>query len=395
MPSLGRRPYGVGFSYRPEIQSSIIRHQREIDLLEIANVDYVIRHRRLDLDLGERNLREALERFPAVGHGITMSIGSVEPHDDPLLDETLRFLDRWGVEEYSEHLTYHRLDGVDTSIFFCLPFEASTLRWVAARYQQVRRRLRGPMGLENVSYNFPVPGCAYDEAAFLTRLTQLTDCWLLLDVTNVYNNAVNHGYDPVEFIRKLPGDRVKQLHLAGGHQEDGRWVDSHSHPVMPPVWDLLHEVLRLTRAEAVVLERDDDLEPFERKILPDLRKAREIFYQHRPARAEEYPQAPAQPMPPTPTCDALLADAEIAQLRDFQRATMAVMIRPEVHRLWKQNPRAVAEQFLLRGDWAERWLGCDRGMLDLCHKTTQDVLRGGEEARRASQQREWANWFAR
>lgn len=394
MAFVGRRPYGVGFSYRPEIQPTIMRHQGEMDLLEISTVDYVVRHRRLDLDPKEQCLRQALERFPAVGHGITMSIGSVEAHDAPLLDGVINFLDRWGIDEYSEHLCYHRFDGVDTSIFTCLPFEDASLRWVAAKYQEVRRRLRRPMGLENVSYNFPVPGCAYQEAEFLTRLTQLTDCFLLLDVTNVYNNAVNHRYDPVEFIRRLPGDRIKQLHLAGGHQEGGRWVDSHCHAVMPPVWDLLHEVLRLTRAEVVILERDDDYDPFERKVVPDLRKAREIFYQHRPAKAEDWAPMPDAVMPETSSYDALLADADVAQLRDFQRATLAVMTRPDVYRLWKKSPQTVAAQFSLRGPWAERWLGCDRAMLEYGHNKTQEILQGEDDARRAAQMREWAIWLA-
>ena len=160
-----------------------------------------------------------------------------------------------------------------------------------------------------------MPECSLDEAEFLTRLTELTDCTLLLDVTNIYNNAVNHGYDPVGFVRRLPGQRVRQLHLAGGHRAEGMWQDSHSYPVMAPVWDLLHEVLRLTSADVVILERDSNFYPFE-QVLHDLRKARAIFYQYRPGRAPA-PAGPGDPVPaaaPDADVERLLADPEVEQL---------------------------------------------------------------------------------
>ncbi len=222
-----QQPYGVGLAYRPCLHDQIMRFADEIDVLEIPTEDYIIRRRRLSADPGQRLLRKALDRFPCMAHGISMSIGSVEPLDEAYMRSTRAFLDEHNFDVFSEHLAYHRMDGVDLTMFLAMPFEDVSLEWLARNYEAARNRLGRSFALENVSYYFPAPNCSLDEADFLTRLCEMTDCSLLLDVTNIYNNAVNHGYDPVEFIRRLPGDRVSQLHLAGGHYSDGMWQDSH------------------------------------------------------------------------------------------------------------------------------------------------------------------------
>ncbi len=346
MVAASRRPYGVGIGYRGELHNHLLRHASEIDVLEVPTEEYVSRFRRLVTDRDGRRLREMLERIPGVGHGIHMSIGSVEPHTQPMLDHTMNLLTEHGLDVFSEHLAYHRIGDKDLMMFQCLPFEEASAQWVAAKYRQVRRRLPRPMALENVTYSLAVPECSMDEARFLTRITELTDCNLLLDVTNIYNNATNHGYDPLDFLSRLPLKRVSLLHLAGGHFSDGKWQDSHSMPVMAPVWDLLHDVLRMTAADVVTLERDSNFENFD-SIIEDIRTARRIFYQHRP----EKPPAEASPPTAQPLggddkeLDRLLDDPDIQQLKRFQTALLAAVTDPEVRARWSEDAAAVATQF--------------------------------------------------
>ncbi len=394
MAAVSRRPYGVGLGYRAELHHQILRHASEIDVLEVPTEEYVSRFRRLVTDRDGRRLREALDRIPGVAHGIHMSIGSVEPHLQPALDETISVLREYGLDVFSEHLAYHRMGGKDLLMFQCLPFQEASARWVAGKYRQVRRRLSQPMALENVSYSLAPPECAMGEAEFLTRVTELTDCRLLLDVTNIFNNATNHGYDPLEFIRRLPGERVSQLHLAGGHFSDGKWQDSHSKPVMAPVWDLLHEVLRQTAAEVVVLERDSNFEHFD-SIMDDVRKARRIFYQHRPERP------PAQaPSPPTGAAaegdgeglDGLLTDPDVQQLRQFQAALLAAVADPDVRARWAEDPAAVATQFGLEGAWRRRWLGFDRAGVSALQRKWRGVEAFLRQKAEYYERLEWEEW---
>src|SRR5262249_8722494 len=94
-----------------------------------------------------------------------------------------------------------------------------------------------------------------------------------------HTNAVNHGYDPIAFLDRLPLDRVVQLHVAGGHWHDGLLIDSHSTPTSPEVWALVDAVLARTPVKGIVLERDEDLPPFT-ELLAELEQARAIGRRH-------------------------------------------------------------------------------------------------------------------
>ena len=150
---------------------------------------------------------------------------------------------------------------------------------LCANIAEVRRRIDVPLILENITYAVALPGAEMDEAEFLAELLDRTGCGLLLDVTNLHTNAINHGFDPIAFLDRLPLDRVVQLHFAGGHWHDGVLVDSHSRPTPPEVWALLEEVLARAPVKGIILERDEDLPPFG-ELLDELDRARAIGRRH-------------------------------------------------------------------------------------------------------------------
>ena len=80
------------------------------------------------------------------------------------------------------------------------------------------------------------------EIEFLNTVLEQADCQLLLDVNNVYVNSVNHKYDPKEFLKALPGQRIAYGHIAGHYNEaDDLLVDTHGADVVDPVWLLLEK----------------------------------------------------------------------------------------------------------------------------------------------------------
>lgn len=387
-----KRPYGVGLAYRNCLQREIMQFADDIDFLEIPTEDYIVRPRRLATDPEGRLLREVLETFPCVAHGISMSIGSVEPLDANYMNSTVAFLEEYGLDVFSEHLAFHRMDGVDLLMFLSLPFEKQSVEWLARKYEAARDVLGRPFSLENVSYYFPVPRCSLDEADFLTRLTQRTDCTLLLDVTNIYNNAQNHGYDPVEFIRSLPGDRVKQLHLAGGHYSHGMWQDSHSAPVMDGVWPLLDEVLEHTAAEVIILERDSNFIPFE-PVVADLVQARSIFYKHRPAEPPEEATLgktsspgssaakPADPLAP-----------QFSDLRNFQRALMREITDPAFCKSVRHDPGVSQTDYPMSAAWRKRWRACNPERIDLLAQKWKMIEIDERLDAQRYERMEWERW---
>lgn len=384
-------PYGVGLAYRFNVHAEAVKHRGEIDLLEISTEDYIVRERRTYADPNERLLRDALATFPCVAHGLSLSIGTVGELNDTYLKSTRRFLEETGMNVFSEHLAFHSVDGNDLTMFLAIPFEEVAVEWVKRNYYAVRRALGRSFALENVTYSFPIPHSTLDEAAFLRRITEETDCTLLLDVTNVFNNAHNHGYDPYEFLAGLPMDRVSQMHLAGGHQlPDGRWEDSHSAPVMDGVWPLFEEaVKRAENVRCVILERDSKLQPFD-SVIADIRKAREIFYRHRPSEAPPRPFAvfeDAEVPSPDPN------GGEFAGMRSFQRALMGRIADPEFRRQFLVNaPEAVKRFGVDDREWFRRLVDCPGEHIHHFEEAWDYFQKEDQQVAEEYERREWVAW---
>ncbi len=209
-------------------------------------------------------LGEALDalaaRHPLTCHGLSLSLGGPAPLDETFLQRTRRFLDRHQVALYSEHLSWcsdegHLYDLVP------LPFTDEAIVHVAARIRRVQDVLGRRIAVENVSY-YAAPWQAMDEAGFIVAVLEEADCDLLLDVNNVYVNAINHGYDAQAFLARMPSARVASYHVAGHYDEaDDLKVDTHGAAVTDPVWALLEQAYRLHGVRPTLLERDFNLPP--------------------------------------------------------------------------------------------------------------------------------------
>jgi uncharacterized protein (UPF0276 family) len=112
------------------------------------------------------------------------------------------------------------------------------------------------------------------EWEFVARLAIESGCGLLLDVNNVYVSAVNHDFDPEQYLRALPAERVMQLHLAGHTDLGSHLIDTHDQPVAEPVWELYRLATSLTGPVPTLLEWDDRIPPFP-QLLAELDKARQ------------------------------------------------------------------------------------------------------------------------
>jgi hypothetical protein len=146
-----------------------------------------------------------------------------------------------------------------------IPFTEEAVHYVAARIKRVQDILEQPIAMENVSY-YAAPGKEMDEIEFINAVLTEADCQLLLDVNNVYVNSINHHYDALDFIHRLPAERIVYLHVAGHYQEaEDLIVDTHGADIIDPVWQLLDASYQLLGPVPTLLERDFNIPP-----LPEL-----------------------------------------------------------------------------------------------------------------------------
>jgi uncharacterized protein (UPF0276 family) len=198
-------------------------------------------------------------------HGLSLSLGGPEPLDETFLARVRRFLDRHRVALYSEHLSYCSDDGQLYDLL-PLPFTDEAVRHVAKRIRRVQDLLGRRIAVENVSYyatHASASGAqALAEVDFVNAVLAEADCDLLLDVNNVYVNSINHGYDPRDYIARMPGARIASYHVAGHFDEaDDLKVDTHGAAVKDDVWSLLAHAYALHGVRPTLLERDFNFPP--------------------------------------------------------------------------------------------------------------------------------------
>jgi len=211
-----------------------------------------------------RQFREYTERFPFVCHGLSLSIGSPDPVDVELVKSIKNFMVDHNIKYYSEHLTYCSEQGHLYDLL-PIPFTEEAVHYTAARIRQVQDILGQRIAMENASY-YCAPGQEMSELEFIRAVLDEADCDLLLDVNNIYVNSINHGYDALEFLDGMPGDRAKYIHVAGHYDEaDDLKVDTHGADVIDPVWKLLARAYENFGVIPTLLERDFNIPP-----LPEL-----------------------------------------------------------------------------------------------------------------------------
>ncbi|NDU72989.1 DUF692 family protein [Actinomadura sp. DSM 109109] len=213
------------------------------------------------------------ERYPVVMHGVSMSVGSTDPLDMDYLHRLRRLADSVGARWVSDHVCFTGVAGVNTHELLPIPFTERSLRHLARRVRAVQDVLERPLVLENPSTYAAFAHSTMTEWEFLARLCEETGCRLLLDVNNVFVSATNHGFDPEEYVRALPHDRIAQIHLAGFADKGTHLIDTHDGPVAPPVWRLYRLATALSGPVPTLLEWDDRLPPFP-DLLAELDKAR-------------------------------------------------------------------------------------------------------------------------
>ena len=201
-------------------------------------------------------LDRAVERFPVVCHGLSLSLGSPDPLDWDFIRNIKSFLDTNKVRIYSEHLSYSKSRNAHLYDLLPIPFTEDAIAHIVYRIKEVQDFLERKLVIENVSYYTPV-AAEVSEAEFITRIVEESGCELLLDVNNVYVNAFNHQYDSKDFIAQMPLDKVSYIHMAG-HEKVGEEliIDTHGQAIINPVYDLFQWTIGRMEPVPVLLERD-------------------------------------------------------------------------------------------------------------------------------------------
>lgn len=274
MPSNNRfkqKPFlGYGLGLRNEHYDTILKEKPAVDWFEILTENYLVPGGKPHYFLNK--IRES---YPLVMHGVSMSIGSMDLLDRDYLQQVKKLAQQIEPHWISDHLCWTGVHGKNLHDLMPLPYTEQTINHVVDRIKQVQDFLNRQILIENVSSYVTYKQSMMSEWQFLNEIATRADCLILLDVNNIYVSAVNHEFDPLDYIAGINGERVYQIHLAG-HFNEGRYIiDTHDHPVIEPVWDLYAETIKQFGRVSTMIERDDHIPPLS-ELLLELNQARSI-----------------------------------------------------------------------------------------------------------------------
>ncbi|HEC20586.1 MAG TPA: DUF692 domain-containing protein [Gammaproteobacteria bacterium] len=208
-------------------------------------------------------LQRVREHYPVSLHGVGLSLGSVDPLDRSHLKQLKTLIEIIEPGLVSEHLSWSSVDGQYFNDLLPLPYTEEALVHLVERVSATQDFLGRQILVENASSYLEFADANIPEWEFIAELARRADCKILLDVNNVYVNAMNHGFDPQHFLQAVPVDLVEEIHLAGHtvktFGEGVLRIDTHDQLVCDAVWDLYESAVQRFPHVPVLIEWDSRL----------------------------------------------------------------------------------------------------------------------------------------
>ena len=210
-------------------------------------------------DSGADTLEQIRRSVPVYLHGLGISLGTPGPLDKETLARFKAVSDACDPEWVSEHVSFTRAGEIDLGHLNPVPRTAGSLDVLVDHAIEFGEACGKPVILENITSHLEATG-DITETSFLNELCERADCGLLLDVTNLFINARNHGFDAQAWLREIEPRRIVQLHIVGYGFDGERYHDHHSAIIQDELIDLLGAVLDHAAVQAIILERDERLD---------------------------------------------------------------------------------------------------------------------------------------
>jgi uncharacterized protein len=244
----------AGIGWRPPHYRSLLDERPAVGFLEVHSENF----------FGEGGqphhfLEQASHHYPLSLHGVGLSLGSTDELNLTHLNALERLVRRYQPFLVSEHLCWSSIGGRYLNELLPLPYTEEALAHVAQRIEQVQARLARRILIENIAAYVRFRHSTIPEFEFLAALCRRTGCGLLLDVNNIYVNAVNHGFDPMESLATVNPQSVEEIHLAGFENTGECLIDTHGRPVHAPVWELYSQAVELIGRRPTLIEWDTDI----------------------------------------------------------------------------------------------------------------------------------------
>lgn len=221
-------------------------------------------------------LKKIRQDYPIALHGVAMSLGSPEGLNPQHLSKLKHLVNEIDPFLVSDHMCWSKFGTHYTHDLLPVEYSRESLQGLIRNIQQAQEALGRQILIENVSAYVQSTAAEFTEWDFLVHVARSAGCKILLDINNIYVNAVNFQFDPLEYLKAIPPELIGQIHLAGFTDMGDYLFDTHSKTVHENVWRLFETKVRELATTPVLIEWDDDIPAFE-TLETELLKAESLW----------------------------------------------------------------------------------------------------------------------
>lgn len=276
-----KKNLSLGLGLRSSHYSYILDYLPKVDWFEAISENYFDLNSasgKLDKTIPLTNLLNIREHYPIALHGVSLSIGSIDPVNQLYLQKLKSLIEVVDPLWVSDHICWTGANQENLHDLLPLPYTSETITHISNKILQVQDFLKRPMVFENVSAYLSFKHSEMSEWDFIREIVKKTDCEILLDVNNIFVSSKNQNFDPINFIKTIPKNAIREMHLAGHSSNGSMLIDTHDGPICLEVLALYKQALDIVGNVPTLIEWDDKIPDF--SVLEDeMRKVSELWIQ--------------------------------------------------------------------------------------------------------------------
>lgn len=231
-------------------------------------------------------IQDVAKRYPISLHSTALGLGSYAHAANGYLDSLKELIKVINPFLMSDHAAFSwaELNGdiIHGGDLLPIAFNQKTLMTMADNINALQKSTGRQILIENLSAYIQPENSTLSETEFLVKLTDLTQCGLLVDLNNLIVNANNFSSKSEleyaqDWLENIPQGLIGEIHLAGYTpvNNDEFIIDDHSQPISNIGWQLYQFTLQRFGKIPTLIEWDNNL-PSWNTLLNEAKKARSI-----------------------------------------------------------------------------------------------------------------------
>lgn len=265
----------VGMGLRSVHANEILMQKPELHWLELLADNHMSKG-----GLARDQARQLSALYPVTLHCVGMSIGSTDAIDVNYLKRLKSLMEEVEPAWVSDHLCWTSIQGTHSHDLLPLPYTEEALTHVVSQITQTQDYLNTQIVIENVSSYLTFKHSSMNEWEFLRAVAEQADCFILLDLNNIYVSHYNHHFSIKDYLEHIPLERVREIHLAGFEDRGHYLLDAHNNPVSVEVWDIYKGIIQQQATIPTLIEWDNDIPELD-VLIAEVNKAQAIMEQYR------------------------------------------------------------------------------------------------------------------